>query len=138
MPTFIGYSTIGATKKVTLTDNPLVVRDLLNAFNIKQGSMPGRPDVGCPIWSYLFENLDLNQSIVNDMKFIIQKTCQQDPRVLLQNVQANPQDNGILFEVEIFINRDINPTQLSVFFDRQTQQATLSSYRAVSLPAIQP
>jgi phage baseplate assembly protein W len=125
MPTFIGYNTIGAVKKVTLVDNQLIVRDLLNAFNIKQGQVPGRPDIGCPIWSYLFENVEMNQSVINDMKFIVQRTCSQDPRVQLRDVQVSPQDNGILFEVTIQISTDVEPTQLSVYFDGQAQQASL-------------
>jgi hypothetical protein len=46
MATFIGYSTINQYKKFTLTDGELVKRDLLNAFNIRQGTLPGRPDYG--------------------------------------------------------------------------------------------
>lgn len=125
MPTFYGYNTIGAVKKVTLVDNELIVRDLLNAFNIKQGQVPGRPDIGCPIWSYLFENVEMNQTVINDMKFIVQRTCSQDPRVQLRDVQVSPQDNGILFEVTVQITTDVEPTQLSIYFDGQAQQASL-------------
>ena len=46
MPTFIGYSTIDRYKSYTVTDFELIKRDLLNALNIRQGEMPGRPEVG--------------------------------------------------------------------------------------------
>jgi hypothetical protein len=46
MTTFIGFNTINQNKKFTLTDFALIQRDLLNAFNIRQGELPGRPGYG--------------------------------------------------------------------------------------------
>ena len=43
MPTFIGFSTIDQNKKFTAVDFDLIKIDLLNAFNIRQGELPGRP-----------------------------------------------------------------------------------------------
>ena len=56
MTTFIGFNTINQNKKFTLTDFELIQRDLLNAFNIRQGELPGRPGYGTTIYSFLFEN----------------------------------------------------------------------------------
>ena len=53
---FIGFNTQDQFKKFTLTGFELVKRDLLNAFNIQQGQLPGRPGYGTIIWTYLFEN----------------------------------------------------------------------------------
>ena len=50
MPTFIGFNTIGQYKKFTLLDYELIKRDLLNAFNIRQGELVGRPDYGTALW----------------------------------------------------------------------------------------
>ena len=55
MATFIGYSTINKYKDYTVTDFDLIKRDLLNALNIRQGEMPGRPDVGTSMWSLIYE-----------------------------------------------------------------------------------
>ena len=55
MTTFIGFNTIDQYKKFTLTDFPLIQRDLLNAFNIRQGELPGRPGYGTTIWVFLLE-----------------------------------------------------------------------------------
>jgi phage baseplate assembly protein W len=52
---FIGFNTQNQFKKFTLTDFELVKRDLLNAFNIRQGQLPGRPGYGTVLWDYLFE-----------------------------------------------------------------------------------
>jgi hypothetical protein len=54
--TFIGFNTQKQYKKFTLTDFALIKRDLLNAFNIRQGQLPGRPAYGTTLWDFLFEN----------------------------------------------------------------------------------
>jgi len=46
MPTFIGFSTIDQNKKFTAVDFDLIKIDLLNAFNIRQGELVGRPGYG--------------------------------------------------------------------------------------------
>jgi len=56
MTTFIGFNTINQNKYFTLTDFPLIKRDLLNAFNIRQGELVGRPAYGTTLWDMLFEN----------------------------------------------------------------------------------
>ena len=56
MPTFIGFNTINQNKKFTLVDFELIKRDLLNAFNIRQGELVGRPAYGTSIWDFVFEN----------------------------------------------------------------------------------
>jgi phage baseplate assembly protein W len=123
MTTFIGYSTINATSKVTLTDDDLVVQDLLNAFNIKPGSLPGKPALGCAIWAYLYEQQ--TQSTVSTMTNIVQTTCASDPRIQLISCAPFQQNNGVLFEVSISINGNVSPRQLNVFFNNQTQAASL-------------
>ena len=56
MTTFVGFNTQNQYKKFTLLDFELIKRDLLNAFNIRKGQLPGRPDYGTILWDYLFEN----------------------------------------------------------------------------------
>ena len=95
MPTYIGFSTAhldqvrpsqyvtGAdggpgsitrplqfTKKYRLVDQELVIQDFINALNIPQGQLPGKPEVGTTIWSYIFEpnNIDLQFNIENEIK----------------------------------------------------------------------
>ena len=58
MAQFYGYSSVGRNKKFRLEDFELIKRDLLNNLLIKQGEMPGRPNVGTDIWNYLFDNID--------------------------------------------------------------------------------
>jgi phage baseplate assembly protein W len=56
MATFIGFNTIGQNKQFTAVDYNLIKIDLLNAFNIRQGEVVGRPGYGTLLWNYIFEN----------------------------------------------------------------------------------
>ena len=55
MAEIIGYSTIDRYKTYTVTDFEIIKQDLSNALNIRQGEMPGRPDVGTIMWSFIYE-----------------------------------------------------------------------------------
>ena len=122
MTTFIGFSTINQNKKFTLTDYDLIQRDLLNAFNIRQGELPGRPGYGTTIWDFLFENQV--EQLQQDLRAEIQRVCGGDPRIVLNDVQVYPQENGILLQIEITVVQTTNAEILSVFFDQQTRQAS--------------
>jgi len=121
MATFIGYSTINQYKKFTLTDGELVKRDLLNAFNIRQGSLPGRPDYGSTLLDYIFENQDTTteRAIIAE----IQRIAAGDPRIYISDLNFYPQENGVLIELQVQIVPGTNSEQLSIFFDQATRQA---------------
>jgi phage baseplate assembly protein W len=122
MTTFIGFNTIGQSKKFTLLDFELVKRDLLNAFNIQQGQLVGRPGYGTVIWSYLFENQtqDTERAILAE----IQRVASQDPRIYIQSAEMFPQDNGILVQLALMMVPGQTTQFLSLFFDQQTRNAT--------------
>ena len=122
MTTFIGFNTINQYKKFTLTDYDLIQRDLLNAFNIRQGELPGRPGYGTVLWDYLFENQV--EQLQQDIRAEIQRVCGGDHRLVLNDVQVYPQENGILLQIEITVVQTTNAEILSVFFDLQTRQAS--------------
>ena len=122
MTTFIGFNTINQYKKFTLTNYELVKRDLLNAFNIRQGQLPGRPGYGTIIWEYLFENQI--EQLQQDIRAEVQRVCGGDPRLVLNDVQVFPQENGILMQIEITVVQTTNAEILSVFFDLQTRAAS--------------
>ena len=119
---FIGFNTQGQYKKFTLTDYPLIKRDLLNAFNIRQGQLPGRPEYGTIIWDFLFENQleELQQSIQQE----VQRVAGGDPRIYINDIQTFPQENGILIEVELTVVPSTDAERLSIFFDLQQRNAT--------------
>ena len=97
MPTFIGFNTQGQNKKFTLVDKDLIKRDLLNALNIRQGQLPGRPEYGTNIWDYLFENI--TDATINAMNREIQRVAGGDPRLNITSSYVYSQDNGILIEL---------------------------------------
>ena len=122
MATFIGYSTINQYKKFTLTDGELVKRDLLNAFNIRQGTLPGRPGYGSTLLDYVFENQDTTTETA--ILAEIQRIAGGDPRMYLSDVNYYPQLNGVLIELQVQIVPGTTAEQLSIFFDQQTRQAS--------------
>jgi phage baseplate assembly protein W len=121
MATFIGYSTINQYKKFTLVDGELVKRDLLNAFNIRQGTLPGRPGYGSTLLDYIFENQDTTteRAIIAE----IQRIAAGDPRIYISDLNYYPQENGVLIELQVQIVPGTTTEQLSIFFDQSTRQA---------------
>jgi phage baseplate assembly protein W len=124
MPTFIGYSTIDRYRDFTVTDFELIKRDLLNSLNIRQGEMPGRPEVGTTIWSLIYE--PQNAATTNEINREIQRVVAQDPRISISDINVYAQDNGILVELEVDTVSGQNAEMLQVFFDQQQQRATYS------------
>lgn len=122
MPTFIGFNTIDQYKKFTLVDFDLIKRDLSNAFNIRQGQLPGRPGVGTIIWDFVFENQDqvTQQRILEE----VQRVVAQDPRLSIVSTNVYPQQNGILIELEVQVVPSTDAQRLSVFFDEQQRRAS--------------
>ena len=122
MTTFIGFNTINQNKKFTLTDFDLIQRDLLNAFNIRQGELPGRPGYGTNIYSFLFEN-QVDQ-LQEEMRAEIQRVAGGDPRLTINDIQVFPQENGILIQLEITVINTTNAEILSIFFNEATRNAS--------------
>jgi phage baseplate assembly protein W len=122
MTTFVGFNTQNQYKKFTLVDFELVKRDLLNAFNIRQGQLPGRPAYGTILWNYLFENqVDaVQQGIINE----VQRVAGGDPRVFISNINVYPQENGMLIELELQTVGGVDAEILSVFFNQTTRSAS--------------
>jgi len=120
--TFIGFNTINQVKKFTLTDFPLIKQDLLNAFNIRQGELPGRPEYGTLLWNFLFENQveELQNNIVAE----IQRVAGGDPRVFISDIQIFPQENGILIQLELTVTPSTDASRLAIFFDIVTRRAS--------------
>jgi phage baseplate assembly protein W len=119
---FIGFNTQNQFKKFTLTDFELVKRDLLNAFNIRQGQLPGRPGYGTVLWDYLFEPQleELQTAIENE----VQRVAGGDPRLYISDIQTFPQNNGILIQIELTVVPSTDAERLSIFFDLQQRNAS--------------
>lgn len=123
MSTYIGFNTIDQVKKFTLTDFDLIKRDLLNAFNIRPGSLPGRPAYGSVIWNYLFEGQTTETQ--NEILAEVRRVVATDPRVTLDDLQVYPQENGILIELRVRVVPSKTSEQLLISFDQETRNATI-------------
>ena len=124
MTTVIGYSSVGRYKNYTLTDFELIKADLLNALNIRQGEVAGRPDVGTSMWSLMFEptNAQTSKAIITEL----QRVVAQDPRIQISDVNVYAQENGFLCELEVETIAGQDANSLTVFFDNQQQRASFS------------
>ena len=119
MTTFIGFNTINQNKYFTLTDFELIKRDLLNAFNIRQGELIGVPSYGTTLWNNLFENQ--TQDTLNTVYEEIQRVAGGDPRIYINAIEVFPQQNGLLLHLELTVVPSTDAQRLSIFFD-QTQR----------------
>jgi phage baseplate assembly protein W len=122
MATFIGFNTQDQFKKFTLVDDALIKRDLLNALNIRQGQLVGRPGYGTALWDNLFENQtnETEAAITRE----IQRVAGGDPRLQITSVEIFPQENGMLIQLELTIVPSTDAERLSIFFDQQTRTAS--------------
>ena len=116
MATVIGFNTINQYKKFTVVDFDLIKIDLLNAFNIRQGQLVGRPGYGTTLWNNVFENQtqETLASIYNE----IQRVVARDPRVYVKSLQLFPQQNGLLIQLQLQTVAGQDAQLLAIFFDQ--------------------
>jgi phage baseplate assembly protein W len=122
MPTFIGFNTIDQNKKFTVVDFELIKIDLLNAFNIRQGQLVGRPGYGTILWDYVFENQ--TQETERQITAEIQRVCGGDPRVFVSSVELFPQQNGLLIQLEVTVVPSTDAQRLAIFFNQEQRRAS--------------
>jgi len=110
-------------KKYRLTDQNLVVQDLINALNIRQGEKVGQPGYGTTLWNFVFE--PNTQDVAFNLENEVRRIAGQDPRVVINFVRTYPQENGLLVEIQITIAPYNQASLLSVFFDSNTNTASV-------------
>ena len=100
----------------------MIKRDLLNAFNIRQGQLPGRPGYGTIIWDYLFENQveAVQQGIISE----VQRVAGGDPRIFISQVNVFPQQNGMLIELQLQIVATGAAEILNIFLNQEQRNAS--------------
>ncbi len=123
-PNFIGFSTIDKDKKFTLVDRDLIKRDLLNAFLVRAGTMPGRPEVGTKIWDYIF---DPNDSLTSgNVEREIRRIIAFDPRIELHDVVITSTANTIIAKVSVSTQPDYSTEDFYINFSKDKQTATIT------------
>lgn len=148
MTTYIGFSTINANKprstnlnagidggtgsvispviygkKFRLTDEQLVIQDFVNALNIPQGQKVGNPGYGTTLWTFIFEpnTADVQFQLQTELR----RVSSLDPRLIVNSVNAYPQESGILVEVELAVAPFNSASVLNVFFNSSSNTATI-------------
>ena len=122
MATFIGFNTVDQFKKFTLTDFALIKRDLINAFNIRQGEKPGRPAYGTTLWDFLFETQDqvTEAAVLTEIKRVVAS----DPRIFLQDAVVYARDQGILIQLSVSVVPSTDAERLAIFFNQEQRRAS--------------
>ena len=121
MARFRGFSTIDKYKKFTLTDYELVKRDLLNALNIREGELPGRPEFGTRLWNFIFEVND--QDTVRNVTNEINRIAGYDPRIEINDVIVTQEQHGIILELVVTVRPNQDPELLRIRFDEEASTA---------------
>ena len=124
MPNFKGFNTINQYKKFSLTDRDLIKRDLLNAFLIREGQLPGRPEVGTDIWSYIFEPLD--STTVDAVTNEVERVVGLDSRIELHEVEVSTQDNIVQVALSVSLLPDSDAETLYINFLQDEETASFS------------
>lgn len=109
------------SKKYRITDEQLVINDFINSLNIPQGQRVGQPGYGTTLWSFVFEPNTTDVRLLLETE--IRRMAAMDPRLILNTVEAFPQDNGVLLEVELAVAPFNVPISLNINFDQATSKA---------------
>jgi len=115
---FIGYSTIETnSKNQQFADIPLIKRDLLNHLNTLPGERIMMPNYGCGIWNLLFEPFD--EATKDAVVAEVQKVVAAEPRVVLQSIDVQEYNQGMLVQVTLLYQPYGVIDTFSVEFDRR-------------------
>lgn len=124
MPNFKGFNTINQFKKFTLTDRDLIKRDLTNAFSIRGGQMPGRPEVGTNIWNYIFDPNDA--FTVSKVEQEVTRIIDLDSRIKLVDLKMVSVGNVIQVQVLLNLLPNTNTETFYINFNEETNTVIIS------------
>lgn len=143
MARFIGFSTVQGCQpqrtnpsatgndlgvvfgnKFRLTDQELVVRDLINALNIRRGTKVGQPGYGTTIWDLLFEpNTNFLQE---EIEAELRRVASEDPRIIFNQVRIFRNNNIVITELQLAIRPFNDPFVANINLDINTNTASLA------------
>lgn len=105
----------------TLTDNNLIIMDLINSLNIRKGEKLMNPGYGCKIWEKIFE--PLTKSLKDELYREIDSTVRSDPRISLVNrvtIDESPDGHGLLVDIQVLLKESNELVNLNLAFDGTT------------------
>jgi phage baseplate assembly protein W len=125
MANFKGFNTINQVKKFSMTDVDLIKRDLLNALLIREGQLPGRPEVGTNLWNYIFDPND--EYTTSKIEKEITRIIELDSRLELLQIRATATHNIIRANVEINILPNASVENFYINFLKDYSTATITT-----------
>ena len=105
----------------TLTDNNLIIMDLINSLNIRKGEKLMNPGYGCKIWEKIFE--PLTKSLKDELYREIDSTVRSDPRISVLNrvtIDESPDGHGLLVDIQVLLKESNELVNLNLAFDGTT------------------
>jgi phage baseplate assembly protein W len=105
----------------TLTDNNLIIMDLINSLNIRKGEKLMNPGYGCKIWEKIFE--PLTKSLKDELYREIDSTVRSDPRISVLNrvtIDESPDGHGLLVDIQVLLKESNELVNLNLAFDGAT------------------
>lgn len=87
-------------KDEPVTDKAAVKQAIYNILHTKKGDMPGKPDFGCPLDNYVFEQMDstLNTLLTGDLNTALRN---YEPRIQVQGVNLDFQEAYNRIDIEV-------------------------------------
>lgn len=124
MALYRGYSSVNRDfGPYGISDNDLIIQDLLNNFNIRKGEKLMNPEFGCIIWDRMFD--PLTTGLKDEILTNIQNIISNDPRLNVVSgatIQESPDGHGLILVCTLsFANTD-QTTTLTLKFDSQAHR----------------
>lgn len=124
MATYKGYSSVNRDfGPYGISDNDLIIQDLLNHLQIRKGEKLHNPNIGSIIWNRLFD--PLTPALKNEIKQDIDRIIAYDPRfnVVSQTiVQESPDGRGLVLNFSLQFATDNKIADLNVLFDKSSNR----------------
>lgn len=122
---YVGFNTINQHRKFTLTDFELVKRDLLNAFTIRPGEMPGRPGYGCTLLDLVFE--PMTNDLVKSVEREVLRVAAQDPRIKISNIAVYTGRHSVVVDMSLTVLPDVGTEKIAMRFDEKSGSVSYTS-----------
>ena len=122
MALYKGYSSVNRDfGPYSISDNDLIVQDLLNHLQIRKGEKLMNPEFGCIIWNRMFD--PLTPALKSEIKQDIDRIIAYDPRfnVVSQTlIQESPEGNGLVLNFQLKFANTNQLAALNVLFNNKT------------------
>ena len=124
MALYKGYSSVNRDfGPFAISDNDLIIQDLLNHLNIRKGEKLHNPNFGSIIWSRLFD--PLTTALKNEIKADLDRIISYDPRFTVVSdtlVQESPDGHGLVLSFSLQFSGGNKVIDLSLLFEKNTNK----------------